>query len=65
MRQIVKNEPNYFTSAKAKVPLPKIKGAWSDKNIEKIRPQLREHILLEEQNLHSFIANVYPKLKEL
>ena len=51
MRQIVKNEPNYFTSAKAKVALPKIKGAWSDKNIEKIRTQLREHILLEEQNL--------------
>ena len=51
MRQIVKSEPNYFTSAKAKVALPKIKDAWSDKNIEDIRPQLREYILLEEQKL--------------
>ena len=51
MRQIVKNEPSYFTSAKKMVKLPKVKDAWSDENIGKIRYRLREYMLLEEQNL--------------
>ncbi len=51
MRQIVKSEPSYFTSAKKMVKLPKVKDAWSDENIEKIRYRLRADILLEEQNL--------------
>ena len=49
MRQINKNEPIYFTKAKSKVELPKIKGAWGDENIHKIRADLRSDILLKEQ----------------
>jgi len=51
MRQITKDEPNYFTSAKSKVKLPKTKGAWEDDNISSIRAKLRGDILLEEQML--------------
>ena len=51
MLQVNKSEPNYFTTAKSKVKLPKTKGAWEDENITKIRSQLRTEILLEEQNL--------------
>jgi len=36
MRQITKDEPSYFTSAKSKVKLPKTKGAWEDDNISSI-----------------------------
>ena len=51
MRQITKDEPSYFTTAKSKVKLPKVKGAWEDEHISKIRAQLRSDMLLEEQNL--------------
>jgi uncharacterized protein (TIGR02646 family) len=51
MRQITKCEPSYFSIAKSKVELPKIKGAWADDNISKIRTQLRSYMLLEEQSL--------------
>ena len=51
MRQIIKDEPRYFTTAKSKVALPKIKSAWEDDNISNIRTQLRSDILLEEQKL--------------
>ena len=50
MRQITKDEPKYFSVAKSKVKLPKIKEAWEDKNISQIRPKLREYILAKEQN---------------
>ena len=51
MFQIHKNEPKYFTLAKAKVKQPKIKSAWEDNHISAIREKLRGDILLEEQNL--------------
>ena len=51
MRQITKDEPSYFASAKLKVELPKTKGAWEDKAISEIRAKLRTDMLLEEQNL--------------
>jgi uncharacterized protein (TIGR02646 family) len=51
MRQVSKEEPSYFTTAKSKVKLPKTKGAWEDEPIHEIRPQLRSDILLEEQML--------------
>ena len=51
MFKITKNEPDFFTEAKSKVKLPKISSAWESEEIKDIRPQLREHILLEEQNL--------------
>lgn len=51
MFKITKNEPDFFTKAKSKVKMPKVSSAWKDKEIETIRPQLREYILLEEQNL--------------
>ena len=51
MRQIIKDELDYFTSAKSKVALPKTKGAWEDKAISEIRAKLREDMLLEEQSL--------------
>lgn len=51
MFKIKKSEPDFFTKAKLKVKVPKISSAWSDKAIEIIRPKLREHILLQEQNL--------------
>ena len=51
MFKIIKNEPVFFTEAKSKVKLPKISSAWDSEEIKDIRPQLREHILLEEQNL--------------
>jgi uncharacterized protein (TIGR02646 family) len=49
MFQIDKDEPNYFAVAKSKVKLPKVKNAWSDKNISSIREKLRENILTKEQ----------------
>ena len=51
MFKITKNEPDFFTKAKLKVTIPKVSSSWSDKEIETIRPKLREYILLEEQNL--------------
>lgn len=51
MFKIIKSEPNFFKRAKLKVKTIKTSSAWSDKEIETIRPQLREYILLEEQNL--------------
>jgi len=51
MFKITKNEPKYFTVAKSKIKLPKVKGAWNSKEIMEIRPKLRGDILLEEQNL--------------
>jgi len=51
MFKIIKNEPKFFKVAKLKVKRPKVSSAWSDKRIEDRRPQLRGHILLEEQNL--------------
>ena len=49
MFQIDKDEPRYFTSAKLKVKLPKVKNAWNDENISAIREVLREDILIKEQ----------------
>lgn len=51
MRQIVKCELSYFSSAKAKVKTPKVKDAWSDTHIREIGANLRADMLLEEQNL--------------
>jgi uncharacterized protein (TIGR02646 family) len=51
MFKISKNEPDFFIKSKSKVKFPKNSNAWSSTEIEAIRPQLREHILLEEQNL--------------
>lgn len=51
MFKITKSEPDFFTKAKIKVKIPKTSSAWSDKAIETIRPTLRKHILLQEQNL--------------
>jgi len=51
MFKIDKNEPNFFKKAKSKVKKTKISSAWSNLEIENIRPKLREYILLEEQNL--------------
>ena len=51
MRQISKSEPAYFTKAKTKVKLPKVKGAWDDANISTIRTDLRRDILDNEQSL--------------
>ncbi len=50
MFKISKKEPDYFTSAKSKVKLPKVKEAWNDKNISDIRARLRKDILEKEQN---------------
>jgi len=49
MRQITKSEPTYFTQAKKKVLLPKVKGAWDDVNISAIRARLRADMLRDEQ----------------
>ena len=49
MRQITKDEPSYFSTAKSKVKFFKTKKAWEDEHIAKIRRQLRSDILLEEQ----------------
>lgn len=51
MFQIYKKEPLFFIKAKRKVVLPLVSGAWNSDEIRKIRPLLREHILLKEQNL--------------
>ena len=51
MLQVTKDEPSYFKTAKSKVKLTKVKDAWEDKNVTKVRSQLRTNILLEEQNL--------------
>ena len=51
MRQITKDEPSYFSTAKSKIKLFKTKGAWEDKHIAEIRPKLRSNMLLEEQML--------------
>ena len=50
MFQVSKTEPNYFTLAKKRVKLPKVKAAWEDENIASIREKLREDILMNEQN---------------
>lgn len=51
MRQITKEEPAYFSKAKSKVKLPKVKSAWEDENISAIRERLRADMLLDEQGL--------------
>jgi len=51
MFQIAKSEPDFFTKAKAKVATPLVSNAWSNQELAKIRANLREYILLEEQNL--------------
>jgi uncharacterized protein (TIGR02646 family) len=51
MRQITKDELSYFRTVKSKVEFPKVKGAWENEDISKIRPQLRRDMLLEEQSL--------------
>ena len=51
MFKIAKNKPDFFEKAKSKVKLPKTSSAWNDEEIKKIRPKLREYILLEEQDL--------------
>jgi len=69
MFQISKDEPQYFTSAKSKVKLPKVKDAWSDNNIDLVRARLRKDILDREQkglcaycekkiSSHSKMANI-------
>ena len=50
MFAIIKNEKDDFISAKSKVKVQKIAGAWNDKNIAKIRAKLRKYILSHEQN---------------
>lgn len=50
MFKITKVEPDFFTQAKSTVKLPLVSDAWRDPAIEVIRPQLREHILMQEQN---------------
>ncbi len=49
MFKITKHEANYFTKAKSRVKLPKIKSAWEDTNIRAISRQLRADILHKEQ----------------
>jgi len=49
MFQIDKDEPHYFTLAKSRVKLPKVKNAWSEESIISIRAELREDILNREQ----------------
>jgi uncharacterized protein (TIGR02646 family) len=51
MFKIAKNEPKYFTVAKSKVKLSKIKSAWDDGHINSTRGKLRADILLDEQSL--------------
>jgi len=51
MFKITKTEPSFFTDAKARVRTPRTSDAWSYDEIASIRVRLREHILLQEQNL--------------
>lgn len=46
-----KEIPDFFTSAKKKVKTPLVSSAWNDTNIRNISFELREHILLQEQEL--------------
>jgi uncharacterized protein (TIGR02646 family) len=48
--KITKVEPDFFIRAKSKVTLPLVSDAWRDPEIEDIRRQLREYILMKEQN---------------
>jgi len=54
MQTIIKNEPDFFKSAIKKVKQPKISKAWEDENIKKIKSELREHIIKEQQNLCAY-----------
>ncbi len=50
MLEITKNKtPVFFTKAKKSVSRPLDSSAWKDEHIAKIRQNLREHILREEQ----------------
>ena len=54
MIQIIKNEPTFFTDAKKKVKSSHfVSSTWSElgKYEENFKTKLREHILLEEQNM--------------
>ena len=51
MLKIVKDEPSFFTDAKKKVKLPLISSAWKEIGKDNFKTELREHILLEEQNM--------------
>lgn len=53
MFKIIKDEPDFFTDAKKKVKLPFISSAWREIGKDKngFKTKLREHILVEEQNM--------------
>jgi len=54
MKQIIKNEPTFFTNAKKKIKSSQfVSSAWYKigKDEEDFKTTLREHILLEEQNM--------------
>jgi len=53
MVQIIKNEPTFFTDAKRAIALPTAPSAWDEigKDERGFKTKLREHILLEEQNM--------------
>ena len=53
MFKITKDEPVFFTNAKKKVKLPLVSSAWREIGNDKkgFKTELREHILLEEQNM--------------
>ena len=46
-----KEIPEFFISAKKNVKIPLVSSAWNDTNIRNISFKLREHILLQEQEL--------------
>ena len=50
MFKIDKKEPVFFTKAKKGIKLPKNSNAWSDEKIAKIRSDLRNYILNNEQH---------------
>jgi len=53
MLKITKYEPQFFQEAKKKVKLPFISSAWNEIGVYEngFKTKLREHILLEEQNM--------------
>jgi len=53
MFKIHKNEPKFYSDAKRKVKSPLVSSAWYEigKNEDTFKAELREHILLKEQNM--------------